>query len=92
MDASEEPLGRGVVLVVEFTLGFKTKGNVVDKSRSKADSCSSRRFSTASRSAPDTSLLSNRRQRQISFRSHLILLNLSSIEVIADVVHFGIRA
>jgi hypothetical protein len=44
------------------------------------------------RSAPDRPVLSNRRQRQISFRSHLISLNLSSIEVIADVVHFVIRS
>ncbi|MGY3487745.1 hypothetical protein ACVW1C_005628 [Bradyrhizobium sp. USDA 4011] len=92
MGASEEPLGGGVVLLVEFTLGFKAKGNVVDKSRSKADSCSSRCFSMPLRSAPDRPVLSNRRQRQISFRSHLISLNLSSIEVIADVVHFAIRA
>ncbi|SDG85203.1 MULTISPECIES: hypothetical protein [unclassified Bradyrhizobium] len=88
MGASGESLRPIVMLLAEYTLGLKVKGNAVDKSRSKAESCSSRRFSTALRSAPGRSLLRNRRQRQISFRSHLISLNVSSIEVITDVDHF----
>jgi len=88
MGASGESLRPIVMLLAEYTLGLKVKGNAVDKSRSKAESWSSRRFSTALRSAPGRSLLRNRRQRQISFRSHLISLNVSSIEVITDVVHF----
>lgn len=88
MGASRESLRPIVVLLAEYTLGLKVKGNDVDKSRSKAESCSSRRLSTALRSASGRSLLRNRRQRQISFRSHLISLNVSSIEVITDLVHF----
>jgi len=88
MGASGESLRLIVMLLAEYTLGLKVKGNAVDKSRSKAESCSSRRFSMALRSAPGRSLLRNRRQRQISFRSHLISLNVSSIEVITDVDHF----
>ncbi|WP_271566378.1 MULTISPECIES: hypothetical protein [unclassified Bradyrhizobium] len=80
MGASGESLRPIVVLLAEYTLELKLKGNAVDKSRSKAESCSSRRFSTALRSAPGKPVLSSRRQRQISFRSHLISLNVSSIE------------
>ncbi|MBP1290505.1 hypothetical protein [Bradyrhizobium elkanii] len=79
------------LLLVEFTEGLKTRGNAVVKSRSKAESCSSRRFSTAALSSRGSSVLSNLRQRQISFRTHLISLNLSSIEVITDAVHLGIE-
>ncbi|MGY3545911.1 MULTISPECIES: hypothetical protein [unclassified Bradyrhizobium] len=74
------------VLLGDCTLELKVKGNAVDKSRSKAKRCSTRRFSTAIRSATGEPLLSNRRQRQISFRNHLISLSVSSIEVITDVV------
>lgn len=86
---SLEPAG---LLLVEFTEGLKTRGNAVVKSRSKAVSCSSRRFSTAALSSRGSSVLSNRRQRQISFRTHLISLNLSSIEVITDTVNVGIES
>ncbi|WP_210161981.1 hypothetical protein, partial [Bradyrhizobium japonicum] len=42
-------------------------------------------LSRALRSVPGRSVLSSRRQRQIPFRSHLISLSVSSIEVITDV-------
>jgi len=85
MGASEESLRPIVVLVSEYTLELRAKGKAVDTSRSKAESCSCRRFSTSSRSAPGSPVPSNRRQRQISFRNHLISLNVSSIEVITDI-------
>ncbi|XUJ32394.1 hypothetical protein ACQ5SK_28085 [Bradyrhizobium japonicum] len=85
MGASGELLRPIVVLLTEYTLELKAKGNAVDESRSKAESCSCRRFSRALRSVPGRSVLSSRRQRQIPFRSHLISLSVSSIEVITDV-------
>ncbi|WP_461847216.1 hypothetical protein [Bradyrhizobium elkanii] len=83
---SLEPMG---LLLVEFAEGLKTRGNAVVRSRSKAASCSSRRFSTAALSSRGSSVLSNRRQRQISFLTHLISLNLSSIEVITNAGSLG---
>lgn len=91
MTASGEWLRPIVVLSTEHTFGPKAKGNAVDKSPSKAESCSSSRFSTSLRSAPGRLALSNRRQRQISFRSHLISLSVSSIEVITDVRPWSIK-
>src|SRR6202008_1864739 len=63
---------------------FNAKGNVDANSPSNADRCSSRHFSIISRSASGRSVWSSLRQRQMSFRTDLISLKLSSIVVIAD--------
>jgi hypothetical protein len=68
----------------ELLESFNAKGNVDANSPSKADRCSSRRFSINSRSASGRSVWSSLRQRQMSFRTDLISLKLSSIVVIAD--------
>lgn len=91
MGAPGESLRPNVVLLKEYTSELRAKGKAVDTSRSKAESCSCRRFSTASRSAPSRPVPSNRRQRQISFRNHLISLNVSSIEVITDIRPWSIK-
>lgn len=62
------------------------KGNVVARSRSKADCRSSRRSSRTLRSRSLSSLLSLRRQRQMSFRTCRISFNRSSIEAISDAI------
>lgn len=62
------------------------KGNVVARSRSKADCRSSRRSSRTLRSRSLSSLLSLLRQRQMSFRTDLISFNRSSIEAITDTI------
>lgn len=63
---------------------FNAKGNVDASSLSKADCRSSRRFSIFSRSSLGRSVWSSLRQRQMSFRTDLISLKLSSIVVIAS--------
>lgn len=62
------------------------KGNVVARSRSKADCRSSRRSSRTLRSRSLSSLLSLLRQRQMSFRTCRISFNRSSIEAITDAI------
>lgn len=62
------------------------KGNVVARSRSKADCRSSRRSSRTLRSKSLSSLLSLLRQRQMSFRTFRISFNRSSIEAITDTI------
>lgn len=62
------------------------KGNVVARSRSKADCRSSKRSSRILRSRSLSSLWSLLRQRQMSFRTYLISFKRSSIEAITDTV------
>lgn len=62
------------------------KGNVVARSRSKADCRSSRRSSRTLRSRSLSSLLSLLRQRQMSFRTWRISFNRSSIAAITDAI------
>jgi hypothetical protein len=61
--------------------GFNAKGNVDASSLSKSDCRSSRRFSIISRSSLGRQVWSSLRQRQMSLRTDLISLKLSSIVI-----------
>jgi hypothetical protein len=83
-DPSEWTIFRLILVSPALLSRFNAKGNVDASSLSKTDCRSSRRFSIISRSSLGRSVWSSLRQRQISFRTDLISLKLSSMFDIAS--------